>query len=98
MSMLKKFVLWHKKGKTIRNWKELPFTSSAGVPDYLGTLIELTSVSSIVKYGVGELDEVSTCRNFRQVRVTNLTQGEGLEKAESVKALHFHKKALRQGD
>lgn len=30
-------------------------TSSSGIPDYLGTLIEITSVTSIVKYGIGQL-------------------------------------------
>lgn len=30
-------------------------TSSSGIPDYFGTLIEITSVTSIVKYGIGQL-------------------------------------------
>lgn len=34
-------------------WGEI--TSSSGIPDYLGTLIETTSVTSIVKYGIGQL-------------------------------------------
>ena len=34
-------------------WGEI--TSSFGIPDYLGTLIEVTSVTSIVKYGIGQL-------------------------------------------
>ena len=34
-------------------WGEI--TSSSGIPDYLGTLIEVTSVTSIVKYGIGQL-------------------------------------------
>ncbi len=34
-------------------WGEV--TSSSGIPDYLGTLIEITSVTSIVKYGIGQL-------------------------------------------
>lgn len=34
-------------------WGEV--TSSSGIPDYLGTLLEVTSVTSIVKYGIGQL-------------------------------------------
>lgn len=30
-------------------------TSSSGIPDYLGTLIEITSVTSVVKYGIAQL-------------------------------------------
>lgn len=34
-------------------WGEI--TSSSGIPDYLGTLLEITSVTSLVKYGIGQL-------------------------------------------
>lgn len=34
-------------------WGEM--TSSSGIPDYLGTLIKITSVTSIAKYGIGQL-------------------------------------------
>lgn len=34
-------------------WTDI--TSSSRIPDYLGTLVEVTSVSSAVKYGIGQL-------------------------------------------
>lgn len=34
-------------------WGEI--TSSSGIPDYLGTLMEITSITSIVKYGIVQL-------------------------------------------
>lgn len=34
-------------------WGEI--TSSSGIPDYLGTLLEVTSVTSLIKYGIGQL-------------------------------------------
>ena len=30
-------------------------TSYSGIPDYLATLLEITSVTSIIKYGIGQL-------------------------------------------
>lgn len=38
-------------------WGEI--TLSSGIPDYLGTQIEITSVTSIVKYGIGQLLKAS---------------------------------------
>ena len=59
---IKKFVF----DKKIINGKNLIFagfqgeawndiTSSSGIPDYMGTLIGITSVTSIVKYGISQL-------------------------------------------
>lgn len=33
----------------------LDITSSSGIPDYLGVLLGITSVTSVVKYGIGQL-------------------------------------------
>ena len=63
------FVVGNKKfvfDKKIINGKNLIFagfqgeawndiTSSSGIPDYMGTLIGITSVTSIVKYGISQL-------------------------------------------
>lgn len=62
LQQMKQFVLQNKT----KNKEELLFTdingepwgevtSSSGIPDYLGALIEVTSVTSIVKYGIGQL-------------------------------------------
>lgn len=34
-------------------WNDI--TSSSGIPDYMGALIGITSVTSVVKYGIGQL-------------------------------------------
>lgn len=44
--------LWEKESNG-EPWGDI--TSSSGTPDYLGTLIEITSVTSIVKYGIVQL-------------------------------------------
>lgn len=62
LQQIKQFVYQYK----IRNSEDLLFTdingepwgditSSSGIPDYLGTLVEITSVTSIIKYGIGQL-------------------------------------------
>lgn len=44
------FLFTDKKGEP---WGDI--TSASGIPDYLGTLLGITSVTSIIKYGIGQL-------------------------------------------
>ena len=43
-------------------WNDI--TSSSGIPDYIGALIGITSVTSIVKYGISQLLKAGLSDSF----------------------------------